>query len=354
MKPSALQGLFVILFGLAVAVRSRYTKTTGKQAKSPVTYGNENAFRRTDRESRLLKKVDDASERGRSNCTLTEENDFLYPERQTQRLRPKNGTADARVFKGHRRRRRESKDDFPQARKPFHVVATSAVIKNRLKKPAVVKMPKAIHIWGPTPFKTILEKLANMNANLRKQRGQVKRLMLPRFGLIGPLAAKRLFQVQHPSVSLLNGQPIQFGKKLIPNEIPEHFVTSPGGSPFRAFHTVSEPFEAPPPLRAFPAMHEIPEQLVSSPAVPPDTSYPVDLPDSPPDLPFPIYDGPYPSDFADTPANQMLVPPMAYGEEQFHHVIHHHHYHKGKGSTFLEIRNRFPINRSSKVITLQK
>lgn len=65
---------------------------------------------------------------------------------------------------------------LPQPAKPLRVVATSAVIKNRLKKPRPLK---AIHIWGPTPFKTVLKNLQMINDNLQKQRGAVKRLFLP-------------------------------------------------------------------------------------------------------------------------------------------------------------------------------
>ena len=65
---------------------------------------------------------------------------------------------------------------LPQPAKPLRVVATSAVIKNRRKKPRPLK---AIHIWGPTPFKTVLKNLQKINDNLQKQRGSVKRLFLP-------------------------------------------------------------------------------------------------------------------------------------------------------------------------------
>lgn len=65
---------------------------------------------------------------------------------------------------------------LPQPAKPLRVVATSAVIKNRLKKPRPLK---AIHIWGPTPFKTVMKNLQKINDNLQKQRGAVKRLFLP-------------------------------------------------------------------------------------------------------------------------------------------------------------------------------
>ena len=65
---------------------------------------------------------------------------------------------------------------LPQPAKPLRVVATSAVIKNRRKKPRPLK---AIHIWGPTPFKTVLQNLQRLNNNIQKQRGAVKRLFLP-------------------------------------------------------------------------------------------------------------------------------------------------------------------------------
>ena len=65
---------------------------------------------------------------------------------------------------------------LPQPAKPLRVVATSAVIKNRRKKHRALK---AIHIWGPTPFKTVLQNLQRLNNNIQKQRGAVKRLLLP-------------------------------------------------------------------------------------------------------------------------------------------------------------------------------
>lgn len=65
---------------------------------------------------------------------------------------------------------------LPQPAKPLRIVATSAVIKNRRKKPTPLK---AIHIWGPTPFKTVIQNLQRLNENIERQRGAVKRLFLP-------------------------------------------------------------------------------------------------------------------------------------------------------------------------------
>ena len=90
---------------------------------------------------------------------------------------------------------------LPQPAKPLRVVATSAVIKNRRKKPRPLK---AIHIWGPTPFKTVLENLRRLNDNIQKQRGAVKRLFLP---------------VQLQRMQLLNA----LGKPPLPGPIPGPF-----------------------------------------------------------------------------------------------------------------------------------
>ncbi|XP_068735007.1 fibropellin-1-like [Montipora capricornis] len=65
---------------------------------------------------------------------------------------------------------------LPQPAKPLRVVATSAVIKNRRRKPPPLK---AIHIWGATPFNTVLRNLQMLNAKIQKQGGAVKRLFLP-------------------------------------------------------------------------------------------------------------------------------------------------------------------------------
>lgn len=90
--------------------------------------------------------------------------------------RIKRGSNRSENNKTFRRKISHGSTALPQPAKPLRVVATSAVIKNRLKKPRPLK---AIHIWGPTPFKTVLQNLQKINDNLQKQRGSVKRLFLP-------------------------------------------------------------------------------------------------------------------------------------------------------------------------------
>lgn len=90
--------------------------------------------------------------------------------------RIKRGSNRSENNKTFRRKIAHGSTSLPQPAKPLRVVATSAVIKNRLKKPRPLK---AIHIWGPTPFKTVLQNLQKINENLQKQRGSVKRLFLP-------------------------------------------------------------------------------------------------------------------------------------------------------------------------------
>lgn len=108
--------------------------------------------------------------------------------------RIKRGSNRSENNKTLRRKISHGSTALPQPAKPLRVVATSAVIKNRLKKPRPLK---AIHIWGSTPFKTVLQNLQKINDNLQKQRGSVKRLFLPvqlqRMQFLNDLRNKRLF-----------------------------------------------------------------------------------------------------------------------------------------------------------------
>ena len=110
---------------------------------------------------------------------------------------------------------------LPQPAKPLRVVATSAVIKNRRKSPRPLK---AIHIWGPTPFRTVIENLRRLNLkNIQSQRAAVKRLFLPAQILNAFRKQQlhgRILPFQHPSGSLpLVSRAIHFqsvGQRLPP------------------------------------------------------------------------------------------------------------------------------------------
>ena len=135
---------------------------------------------------------------------------------------------------------------LPQPAKPLRVVATSAVIKNRRKKPSALK---AIHIWGPTPFKTVLENLKRMNANMQKQNTAVKRLFLPvqlqRMQLLNALGGHSLNQPLTPFSSLRPffgvNSPLRFHEPL--NNIHEFTPQSPEPVP------LSSPVMSLPPFR---------------------------------------------------------------------------------------------------------
>ncbi|XP_031570057.1 fibropellin-1-like isoform X2 [Actinia tenebrosa] len=83
-------------------------------------------------------------------------------------------------FSGNKKLQSRHKKDhgIPQAMKPLQVVATSAVIRNRLnKQPRVSPKPvKAIHVWGQTPFNTVVSNIMKMNERLREEQQQ-KRLI---------------------------------------------------------------------------------------------------------------------------------------------------------------------------------
>lgn len=142
---------------------------------------------------------------------------------------------------------------LPQPAKPLRVVATSAVIKNRLKK---TKPLKAIHIWGPTPFKTVMENLRKLNVNLQKQRGAVKRLFLP---------------VQLQRKQLLNALT---GRSPFPGPTGPFIRQFPPFNPEREFPAVSPPIHSPN------AIH-----LEEGP--PPASLVPGPIGLGPPPLPFP-------------------------------------------------------------------
>ena len=141
---------------------------------------------------------------------------------------------------------------LPQPAKPLRVVATSAVIKNRLKKPRPLK---AIHIWGPTPFKTVLENLQKLKVNLQKQRGAVKRLFLP---------------IQLQRKQLLNA---------LANKPPFLGPTGPFIHRFPPFIPERQ-FPLPPPIHHPDAIH-----LEEGPPPPPLVPGPIEL--GPPPLPLP-------------------------------------------------------------------
>jgi len=121
----------------------------------------------------------------------SEKSTAAYDEAPERIKRGSNRSENKKTF---RRKVSNGSTALPQPAKPLRVVATSAVIKNRLKKPQPLK---AIHIWGPTPFKTVLQNLQKINDNLQKQRGSVKRLFLPvqlqRMQFLNDLRNKRLF-----------------------------------------------------------------------------------------------------------------------------------------------------------------
>lgn len=79
----------------------------------------------------------------------------------------------------HSKKTTSKKDEegIPQAETPIRVVATSAVIKDRLSKPREPPKPvKAIHIWGKTPFKTVVNNLLKINNRIAQEQ---KRLFSP-------------------------------------------------------------------------------------------------------------------------------------------------------------------------------
>ena len=118
---------------------------------------------------------------------------------------------------------------LPQPAKPLRVVATSAVIKNRRKKPRPLK---AIHIWGLTPFKTVLQNLQRLNNNIQKQRGAVKRLFLP---------------VQLQRMQLLSA----LGKSPLPGPVGLYLNRFSGVNPAGHFHVAPDDIhlqEGPPAL----------------------------------------------------------------------------------------------------------
>ena len=144
---------------------------------------------------------------------------------------------------------------LPQPAKPLRVVATSAVIKNRRKKPRPLK---AIHIWGPTPFKTVLANLRRLNNKIQNEKGAVKRLFLPvqlqRMQLLNALGKSPLpgrTVPFHPP----NGQfPVSPGTFHFPEglqQLPQPLLSDmPGPMQF-----APQPFEPVPPLHDLGPLH---------------------------------------------------------------------------------------------------
>ena len=313
-----------------MAVRGS-AKTGHKKAIRPKSY-TQNGPALTTSKRQIASSRNSLIGEGKLNQRYDREEDKVY-ERVTRALvnssSSSRNTAKKDVVHG------ADKDKMPPPMEPFHVVATSAVIKNRGKKPKALTMPKAIHIWGPTPFKTIMEKLANLNNNLRRQQGAMKRLMLPRFNLIDP-SVKNVFQGQNPSI----------GKKPT-----NSFLGSPGGVGLEPKHVVFPPMNPPafgeaperifippapvhpPPLDVLPAVNEVPEHFMAPRTFSPEISPPSEVSDYTADNSPAVFEEPQ-----EVGEYEALVPvereelpqEVPYVQEHFHHHHHHHLLPKGE------------------------
>lgn len=190
---------------------------------------------------------------------------------------------------------------LPQPAKPLRVVATSAVIKNRLKKPRPMK---AIHIWGPTPFKTVLQNLQKLNANLQKQRGAVKRLFLPvqlqRMQFLNALRNKPPFPGPMGPISIG-----PFPHRLGPFNMNGHFPVPPPMHPPDAVHFEEGPPS--PPHVLGPMEFGLPPLSVppDAPVLPLHEMGPMHFPDNPPEPVVPFHEM-GPMHFPDNPPEPVV------------------------------------------------
>ena len=119
----------------------------------------------------------------------------------------------------HKLKKNSAMADLPQPAKPLRVVAASSAIKSRLKglKPPI----KAIHIWGTTPFKVFMSRLARLHKNIQQQRkavGSMKRLFTPlQPFMLSQLANLKAQQPLHDG----NGVNLQQQQAPIMEEVPE-------------------------------------------------------------------------------------------------------------------------------------
>lgn len=210
---------------------------------------------------------------------------------------------------------KKDEEAIPQAMTPLRVVATSAVIKDRLSKPRQPPKPvKAIHLWGATPFKTVVNNLLNMNNRIRQQQ---KRLFLP-FQNTPPLqefGVEENPQTFNPKQAefLLPENQLDAKAGIEANQLPpltqenEHFQDTPGFSSMLAKPNYDQ--------------------------VTPEVQTGLEQFQRPQDAIF----NPY-SQLSNQAITQQL---LSRGMQQMQH--HHHHHHKGNNLTKFSLQS-FLIN----------
>ncbi|XP_048589921.1 fibropellin-1 isoform X4 [Nematostella vectensis] len=117
-------------------------------------------------------------------------------------------------------------DEFPEPESPLQVVETSAVLKDKLSKPKQEQGPmKAIHIWGPTPYKTVVDNLIRLNSAIGERQGLLpeglnryeafKLLHKPDIKASIPMNIGVPLHVnQAPRVIHMAGQPVHFNRPI--------------------------------------------------------------------------------------------------------------------------------------------
>lgn len=113
---------------------------------------------------------------GAATLDHTTEGSGNSPGNLSKEERNDNNSIKTDRLSGNKKLQSRHKKDrgIPQAMKPLQVVATSAVIRNRLnKRPRVSPKPvKAIHVWGPTPFNTVINNIMRMNNKMKEEEQQ--------------------------------------------------------------------------------------------------------------------------------------------------------------------------------------